>query len=206
MIASISSFLSYYKTKIDMNEIPLSKDYENNEKIESFDGILDSLENEREIIVEKKEKKQNRYSMGNRSITKEEKEVMEIGTKIHEYLEYLNFYCIDEELQKYEVEPFYRKKIKAFLHQPLFNQTILFFYKEYEFVIEENGEIKKGIIDLLIETENTFIIIDYKLKTIEKEEYKNQVEGYKKYIQKITDKKVEGYLYSILDEKLLKVE
>ena len=45
--------------------------------------------------------------------------------------------------------------------------------------------------------------MDYKLKHITDEAYLKQLNGYKKYIEKITDKKTKIYLYSILDEKLI---
>ena len=76
-------------------------------------------------------------------------------------------------------------------------------YKEYHFFDEKRQ--KEGIIDLLIETKDTFLIIDYKLKEIEKESYQSQVKGYIEYIESITDKKVEGYLYSLLDGTYKKV-
>lgn len=68
-------------------------------------------------------------------------------------------------------------------------------YKEYEFYTDDSH----GIIDLLIEEENKFIIVDYKLKDISKPYYVDQVKGYINYIKSITNKEVEGYLYSVLD-------
>ena len=46
------------------------------------------------------------------------------------------------------------------------------------------------------------IIVDYKLKNTKDEAYINQLNGYKNYIEKITNKTTKIYLYSILDEKL----
>ena len=43
---------------------------------------------------------------------------------------------------------------------------------EYQFVDKEDNLVKRGIIDLLIELEDYFVIIDYKLSRTIKEEYK----------------------------------
>ena len=48
-------------------------------------------------------------------------------------------------------------------------------------------------------------IIDYKLKNVEDPLYIKQLDGYKKYIERITNKKVFVYLYSIIDGKLKKI-
>ena len=54
----------------------------------------------------------------------------------------------------------------------------------------------------MIEYNDSIDIIDYKLKNIKDEKYKDQLNGYKKYIESISDKKINLYLYSILDEKI----
>ena len=71
----------------------------------------------------------------------------------------------------------------------------------YEFYTDDSH----GIIDLLIEEENKFIIVDYKLKDISKPYYVDQVKGYINYIKSITNKEVEGYLYSVLDCEYKKI-
>ena len=76
-------------------------------------------------------------------------------------------------------------------------------YKEYEFIYEEEKEEKHGIIDLLLIKEKENIIVDYKLKHTKDEAYLKQLNGYKKYIENITNKQTKIYLYSILDEKLI---
>jgi len=62
-----------------------------------------------------------------------------------------------------------------------------------------------GFIDLLIEYEDRFTIIDYKLKNTADEVYMKQLNGYRDYIMSISDKTVDIYLYSIMDEKLVKL-
>ena len=70
---------------------------------------------------------------------------------------------------------------------------------------EEEGKVYTGIIDLLLEYLDHISIIDYKLKNINDSEYIKQLNGYKKYIEKITGKSVIIYLYSIIDNKLMEV-
>ena len=48
-------------------------------------------------------------------------------------------------------------------------------YKEYEFIYEEEKEEYHGIIDLLLIKENENIIVDYKLKNIDDENYTKQL-------------------------------
>ena len=77
--------------------------------------------------------------------------------------------------------------------------------KEYEFIYEEKNEIKHGFIDLMLEYNNYIDIIDYKMKNITDENYLKQLNGYKDYIESISRKKVDIYLYSILDNHLQKL-
>ena len=72
-------------------------------------------------------------------------------------------------------------------------------------IYEENKEIYKGVIDLILEYSDYISIFDYKLKNISDEEYIKQLKGYKKYLNKITNKNVIMYLYSIIDDKLTEV-
>ena len=113
---------------------------------------------------------------------------MEYGTNIHEIFEYDDF----KNPQNQYVINLLKKIDNNFINV----------YHEYEFMYEENNQIYKGIIDLIIEYKNYISIIDYKLKNISDKEYIKQLNGYKKYIGTITNKKVKIYLYSIIDNKL----
>ena len=77
------------------------------------------------------------------------------------------------------------------------------FYKEYEFVYDQDHH---GIIDLLIQKKDSYIVVDYKLKDIQKEAYYQQIKGYMTYVQQITMMPVSGYLYSLLDKTYMKIE
>lgn len=138
-----------------------------------------------------------------RLITKEEKEKMLYGTKIHEILELIDFRNPDYT----NIDSSIVEKIKSFIDSSLINDNINSkFYKEYEFIYKEESTVKNGIIDLMIENDNEIIIIDYKLKNIDDDAYNEQLNGYGKYISSKTNKKISKYLYSIIDCKLKKIE
>ena len=60
--------------------------------------------------------------------------------------------------------------------------------------------------DLLLEFDDYNIIVDYKLKNTQDDAYLKQLDGYKTYIEKITNKKTITYLYSIIDGQLVKIK
>ena len=133
-------------------------------------------------------------------ITKEEQSKLDYGIRIHEILELTDF-----------VNPNYdgmslreREVVGNFINKIDINNCNI--YKEYEFVYEEDNIMYHGIIDLILEYSDNIRIIDYKLKNIDDKEYLKQLNGYKNYIEKLFDKKVEVYLYSILLNKLDKID
>ena len=141
----------------------------------------------------------------NHIITKEEKEVMEFGTKVHEYLEELDFSnpVLLDKIYNTRI----KDKITKFLNSDLMKSRLNYtMYKEYEFYYEEDNTINHGIIDLLIDNNDSYTIIDYKLKNIDDLAYNKQLNGYRNYIKSITGKSVDCYLYSILDETYREVK
>ena len=101
---------------------------------------------------------------------------------------------------------FIRNKVEKFLSNDLLkNISNANIYKEYEFIYNKDNNEYHGIIDLMLEYDNHIDIIDYKLKSITDENYIKQLNGYKGYIEKISNKEVSTYLYSILDEKVLQI-
>lgn len=128
---------------------------------------------------------------------------MKFGTKVHEIFELLDFRNIDLSLVD---NKFIRNKIEKFLSNDLLkNISNANIYKEYEFIYNKDNNEYHGIIDLMLEYDNHIDIIDYKLKGITDENYIKQLNGYKEYIEKISNKNVSTYLYSILDEKVLQI-
>ena len=124
----------------------------------------------------------------NNLITQEEYKNMKEGTHLH--------YIFETEDFKNTTDLYVLKFLKHI------DQDYINCFKEYEFIYECEGEIKKGIIDLMLEYETHIDIIDYKTKNIDDESYINQLNGYKKYIESISNKSVNIYLYSILDDVL----
>ena len=199
IIKSIYSNLEEYITKTD---IIGTKDYlisnSNNNKLDTNKDILEV----EEIKIENNIIEESHYSKNSlHLITKEEKDLLEFGTKVHEILELCNFKDIDN------IENTYIKnKINKLINSDLMKDKLDYkMYKEYEFIFEDNNSISHGIIDLLIDCIDYYLIIDYKLKNIDDDEYQKQLNGYRKYIENITGKKVKCYLYSILDENYKEV-
>ena len=203
----ITSFLdmiyfvyNHIRDYIQNIEIECTKDYLINKNRLDYKSLKteDNIVIE-EVVFDKEELKEEHFSKNQiKLITKEEKEKMEFGTKIHEKLELIDFNNPDYD----SLNSFEKKKISALINSSLIQENIdCKFYKEFEFAYQEEDTVKHGIIDLMIETEEKIIIIDYKLKNIEDLAYQNQLLGYKDIISKRSNKKIELYLYSILDEK-----
>ena len=195
LIKSIYSILMPYTKK---TEGKATKDYLYSLKKKELEKVDTKLK-VKELEIDNEILEENHYSKEVLTIpTKEEKEKMKIGTIIHEYLELIDFKK-EEEIEKIDNE-YIKKKIKDFLESDLIkNRKDCLMMKEYEFLTEENHSINHGIIDLLIEDKEEYIIIDYKLKNIDDRNYDKQVNGYRKYIENQTNKKCRCYLYSILD-------
>ena len=63
----------------------------------------------------------------------------------------------------------------------------------------KNNNISHGIIDLLIDCGDYLMIVDYKLKNIDDINYDKQLNGYRTFLENKTGRRVECYLYSIID-------
>ena len=202
---SIFSTLLPFEIK---KEVPVTRDYQNKGTKESNDNLKEEIdtinveENEyEEIVVEEKHYSKDSLHL----ITKEEQEVMDFGTKVHEVLEQMDFKNPNSYLEN--LDETIKEKIMYFLETPLIKENINEkLYKEYEFTYLEDKTYSHGIIDLLIERQDKMIIVDYKLKNIDDSAYDQQLNGYRKVIKEKTNKEVECYLYSILDSKFRKVE
>ena len=204
-IYGIKNYLYSYFEQIDIEKLGLTKNYLYPKKIvqETLNNIKYNI-NVEEINIEDEVVEEKHFSKEtNKIITKEENDLMKFGTKAHEIFELLDFRNIDLSLVD---NKFIRNKVEKFLSNDLLkNISNANIYKEYEFIyIKDNNEYH-GIIDLMLEYDNHIDIIDYKLKSITDENYIKQLNGYKEYIEKISNKEVSTYLYSILDEKVLQI-
>ena len=204
-IYGIKNYLYSYFEQIDIEKLGLTKNYLYPKKIvqETLNNIKDNI-NVEEINIENEVVEEKHFSKEtNKIITKEENDLMKFGTKVHEIFELLDFRNMDLSLVD---NKFIRNKIEKFLSNDLLkNISNANIYKEYEFIYNKDNNEYHGIIDLMLEYDNHIDIIDYKLKGITDENYIKQLNGYKEYIEKISNKNVSTYLYSILDEKVLQI-
>lgn len=204
-IYGIKNYLYSYFEQIDIEKLGLTKNYLYPKKIvqETLNNIKDNI-NVEEINIENEVVEEKHFSKEtNKIITKEENDLMKFGTKVHEIFEFLDFKNIDLSLVD---NKFIRNKVEKFLSNDLLkNISNANIYKEYEFIYNKDNNEYHGIIDLMLEYDNHIDIIDYKLKSITDENYIKQLNGYKEYIEKISNKNVSTYLYSILDEKVLQI-
>ena len=191
MLESIMPVLRPYMKDIDFNKVILTRDFEKiktynyKNKITKVDEKINKIINN----ISYEEINQSRFSkVTNKLITTKEYNNMKEGTKLH--------YIFETEDFKTSNNPYILKFIK---HIDL---NYINCFKEYEFIYECDNEVKHGFIDLMLEYKDCIHIIDYKMKNITDENYLNQLNGYKKYIESISNKNVNIYLYSILDNKL----
>lgn len=206
IIYSIKSKLLDFFKDISLDKIELTKKYNLINSNNMFNNI--NMINEKikimdipKVIINKIE--DSHFSKSSSKVfSKEEKEKMEFGSKIHYYLETIDF--LNPDLSSI-VSP-YKEKIEALLESDLLKEIKKArVYQEYEFIETNDREEKHGIIDLMLEYSDHIDIIDYKLKNILDEAYIKQLNGYKDYIQSITNKKVNTYLYSIMDSIYQKI-
>ena len=187
-------------------EIIGNKDYldvtkSNKELIDIDDNLVVT-----ELSIESNKIEEKHYSKDKlHLIDSHEKELLEFGTKVHEILEEIDFN--DYDLSNYDITDTMKDKINSFVNSDFMKDKLKSkMYKEYEFLYHEDNTLSHGIIDLLVEQADKMIIIDYKLKNIDDENYDIQLNGYRKFIENKTNKKVECYLYSIIDEDYREVK
>ena len=204
MLMYINDEIKSYKKDINYDDIIMSHDYNlNNNSIK-----LDNFEtNTTKIIInelkfDNKLEDKNTFSKSCfHFIDEEEEQNLQIGTYLHYLLENIDFK--KPNIESYNLNPFYKDKLNKFFKlEILKNLKDANIYKEYEFIQIENNVKKHGIIDLILEYEDHIDIIDYKFQNIDDEQYNAQLKGYKNFIENKTNKKVNTYLYSILNEKL----
>ena len=206
MFTSIRENISPYIKSIDINALNISRDYNliKNFNYEEYINLLEVENDIKEISIDNTLLEEETYSKKeNKLITKEEKENMKFGTKVHSILEYLDFNNPDFS----NIDDVLQEKITSFLKSDLLKDISKGkIFKEYEFIYEKDNKLNHGIIDLMIEYSDYIDIIDYKLKNIEDENYIKQLKGYKEYIKDRTNKKVNLYLYSIIDNRFTNIE
>ena len=199
ILNSITETLEDYTTNV---EVKVDSNYKMLSNINYKDYINDTkdLFIDKNIDLEYEEIKSKHFSKSsNKIITKDDQKNIDLGLRIHTYLEMIDFKNPKLDLIDKKYLPF----IKGFLDSGVLKNLDCNIYKEYEFKYEENNTTYHGFIDLMMEYEDYINIIDYKLKHVDDPGYVKQLNGYKNYIEKLTGKKVYLYLYSIIDKKIL---
>ena len=120
------------------------------------------------------------------------KALLNTKNRYHLFLSDREFLDIEKRVDNLFKNSFFQNLIKN--HKNIYKEQPLIF----------NKELKQ--IDLLIEKENEYIIIDYKTSPKEMIEHKKQVINYKKAIGKISNKKSYGYLCYLRENEIKFVE
>lgn len=203
IIYSLGNKVEEYETKIDIANLNLTKDYNIISEKTLTSSEYDSKLEVKEIKIDSKSIESQSFSKKtNKLFTKEEQNNIKLGLEMHSILENIDFHNPHLELI---ANSYYKNMVENFLSRiNIDNDTKV--YQEHEFEYEENGILYHGIIDLILEYSDYIMIVDYKLKHTVDDAYKNQIGGYKKYLEKITNKRIETYLYSIIDSSLNKIE
>lgn len=207
MLESIYERIELYIVPISLKELNLSHDY----KILNTNKVFEEI-NSKPIIVSEYQKEGpivreiDHFSKGvHELLSLDQKRNIKLGIRIHELLEQIDFK--NPNLDCLNISKFERDIIQNFLQHPILsNIKEAKILKEYEFyTLDKNNQEKHGIIDLILEYEEYIDIIDYKLKGIEDSLYIEQLKGYQNYIERKTKKRVQVYLYSILEHHLKQI-
>ncbi len=194
-LESIYGNISKYVTNIKLDSLDLTKDYEFSK------SMVKSLGNSSEqmIIYDEQmdyEEVENKHASKviKTILTKSEASTLEFGTKMHELFELTDFNAVKTD----------NKYVNKLLESFDFKTAKI--YQELEFFYEKDDINYHGIIDLMLEYKDKIYVIDYKLKNIDDEAYIKQLTVYYDYVKSISDKKTELYLYSIMDNRVKKIE
>ena len=192
---------------VDINKLGLTYDYKLI-KVGNYKDSIDKCDiklDVKELDIDNEIINSNKFSKNvNKLIDRDEYNNMLLGTKMHEILELIDFKNPNYDLIDNE---FYKDIVKDFLKQDIVKDIDKAkIYKEYEFIYEEDNNKYHGIIDLMLEYDKYIDIIEYKLKDTTDDNYIKQLNGYKNYIKSISNKKVNIYLYSLLDRKVVKLD
>ena len=169
MLNSISLNLKDYINNVNLDNIGLTKDYMYNSQKKEFLELIDTekiiykeIKIENELI-----EKHHASKVIDKIISKEEQDLLEYGTFMHNVFETTNFLNIEEENK-------YKDIIINFVNSLNISENTLV-YKEHEFILEEENINYHGIIDLVLIEDDLIKIVDYKLKNIDDPKYIEQL-------------------------------
>lgn len=203
-VKKLSDFINYlriplssYFRNINLDDVGISKDYNNSKELELKLNNSNEVIETRELVIDNKVLDNRHFSKTlSKVIDKEFKERLDFGTYMHYVFEVCDFKI--NNIDTLNISDEAKDKIKNFLsHDEVKNIKESDIYKEKEIMYVSNGIKYHGFIDLLLVYKDHADIIDYKLSNIESEEYKVQLNGYKDYIENTLKIKTNIYLYSI---------
>ena len=205
LIYSIRNRLDGYITKVELDKLKMSKDYNiiASGNFESSIPKNDTKLDVKNINISNIEIESSSFSKKmHELIDMETKNNIELGLKMHEILENTDF----KNMTKLDND-FYQEKIDKLVNSDLFkNIKDAKIYKEYEFIYVKDDTKYHGIIDLMLEYDDHIDIVDYKLKNVDDDKYILQLKGYQEFVRSNSGKPVSLYLYSIIDSVILKIE
>lgn len=205
LIYSIRNRLDSYITKVELDKLKMSKDYNiiASGNFESSISKNDTKLDVKNINISNIEIESSSFSKKmHELIDMETKNNIELGLKMHEILENTDF----KNMTKLDND-FYQEKIDKLVNSDLFkNIKDAKIYKEYEFIYVKDDTKYHGIIDLMLEYDDHIDIVDYKLKNVDDDKYILQLKGYQEFVRSNSGKPVSLYLYSIIDSVILKIE
>jgi len=204
-LAIMKSIYSTLLPYVRESSVVATKEYLNIISKDNISSSNSSKLNVEELNIETEEVTDKHYSKDSLHLASvEEINVMKFGTDVHAILEEIDFNNYD--LDDYDISDSVKNKINNFINSSFMKDKLNYqMYKEYEFIYNEDNTISHGIIDLLIDCRDYYIIVDYKLKNIDDENYDKQLNGYRNYIKNKTGKDAKCYLYSIIDGNVREV-
>ena len=210
---SYSSFITYYFDEavyiygknVDYEDL-VDKDYleftqgNYKEAIKKKDCLVYPKRNFKSTLLEKV----HISKVNNELLSSEEAKFMNLGIKLHEILQTIDL--VKKDYSKLNLTENEKRLLENLLKLACFSKLEnAKVYKELEFEYSKSGKKYHGIIDLLVEYDDHFEIIDYKLSDIEKPDYVKQLNEYYNYLRQITDKNIKMYLLSITKGQLKEV-
>ena len=130
-------------------------------------------------------------------ITHMNQKTLDFGTYLHKCLEAVSLKDRDTSFIS-DIKA--RKLVDNFLDSSLLSRFAGYDdYHEYSFIDPKTH--RKGSIDLLLVSDKEAIVIDYKLKNIDDEDYKLQLMTYAKNVERIFSIPCKCFIYSIIESK-----
>ena len=175
--------------------------------LEGHNLVIDIDDENKEIVefcsvFEEKVSRTASHKVDENEITEQLQARLDFGIELHEHMETIDFRNPDtSHIKSPRTKQFIDKILQLDVFKECQSDKFIDAYKEYEF-IDDNLH---GFVDLFLLFEDRIEIIDYKLKNIDKPEYKEQLKTYKDYLEKIFKKRCRTYLISLVDCKIKEI-